>query len=97
MISGQGLRDVGLNGVGHKKHWISGQTLQVNNVLTGQHSGEEDVVREGDKATFSQCVKYAVLICKFLSLLGYPLLIQARVEKGRSYIKNISHDSAQVL
>ncbi len=56
-------------------------------LLTGQHSGEEDVVREGDKATFSQCVKYAVLICKLLPLLGNLLLIQGRTKQnGRSYI-----------
>lgn len=37
---------------------------------SGQHSGEEDVVRKRDKATFPQCVKNAVLICKLLPLLG---------------------------
>lgn len=53
------------------------QSVQFNVVLTGQHSGEEDVVREGDKATFTQSVKYAVLICKPFPLLGYLLLRQA--------------------
>lgn len=50
-------------------------SVHFNAVLTGQHSGEEDVVREGDKAAFSQRIKYAVLICKLLPLLGNLLLI----------------------
>lgn len=54
--------------------WVIYKNL-LNDVLTGQHRGEEDVVREGDKATFSQCEKYAVLICKLLPLLGDLLLI----------------------
>lgn len=78
------LKDVGLNGM----------PVQFNDGLTGEHSGEEDVVREGDKATFSQCVKYAVLIGKLLPLLGDLLLIQARTQK-KSYIKIISCDSAK--
>lgn len=44
--------------------------------LTGKYGGEEDVVREGDQATFSQGVKDAVLICKLLSLLGNLLLVR---------------------
>ena len=74
----------------------NGTSVQFNNVLTGQHGGEEDVVGERDKSTFSQCVKYAVLVCKLLPLLGDLLLIQVRT-KERSYIKNISHDSAKAL
>ncbi len=74
----------------------TGMSVQFNDVLTGEHSGEEDVVREGDKATFSQCVKYAVLICKLFPLLGDLLLIQARTKK-KSSIKKISGDSAKAL
>lgn len=44
-------------------------------ILTGKYGGEEDVVREGDEATLSQGVKYAVLIGKLLSLLGNLLLV----------------------
>lgn len=62
-------------------------SLKFNKVLTWQHSGEEDVVREGDKATFSQCEKYAVLICKLLPLLGNLLLIQVRIKKKKVVLK----------
>lgn len=63
-------------------------------LLTGQHSGEEDVVREGDKATFSKRVKYAVLICKLLPLLGDFLLIQGRTKHKmeEDTLENISYD-----
>ena len=56
-------------------------SIHLSNALTGQHSGEEDVVREGDETTFSQCVKYAVLICKLLPLLGDLLLIQVKMKR----------------
>lgn len=46
--------------------------------LTGQHGGEEDVVGEGDEAALSQGVKYTVLVCKLLPLLGNFLLIQTK-------------------
>lgn len=54
-------------------------------VLTREHGGEEDVVGEGDKAAFSQSVKYTVLICKLLPLLGNLLLTDVRAKrlKGR--------------
>ena len=50
-------------------------------ILTGKYGGEEDVIRKGDEATFSQGVKYAVLVRKLLSLLGNLLLGQGA--KGR--------------
>lgn len=68
--------------------WATGSEMTVH-VLTGQHSREEDVVREGDEATFSQCVKYAVLIGKLLPLLGDLLLIQARTIKNKGEKKQI--------
>lgn len=56
-------------------------SVDFNNVLTRQHSGEEDVVGEGDKATFSQSIKYTVLIGKLLPLLGNLLLIEVGGKK----------------
>lgn len=49
--------------------------------LTGQHSGEEDVVGEGDEAALSQAVKYTVLVRKPLPLVGNFLLIQTETAK----------------
>lgn len=72
-------------------------SVDFNNVLTRQHSGEEDVVGEGDKATFPQSIKYTVLIGKLLPLLGNLLLIEVRMgEKGKLY-SNISIDAAQTF
>lgn len=44
-------------------------------VLTGKDCGEEDVVGKRNESTFSKRIKYAVLICKLLSLLGQFLFI----------------------
>lgn len=72
MISVQDFKDVGFNGMGHTS---TNTSLCSSMILTGQHRGEENVVREGDKAAFAQREKYAVLICKLLPLLGDLLLI----------------------
>lgn len=61
-------------------------SVDFNNVLTRQHSGEEDVVGEGDKATFPQSIKYTVLIGKLLPLLGNLLLIEVRMGGKRKVV-----------
>lgn len=75
-----------------RRDW-NGTVVSSRGILTGKYGGEEDVIRKGDEATFSQGVKYAVLVRKLLSLLGNLLLGQgAKGRRWRRHIKTISHN-----